>query len=95
MPLLLLDILRGRKVWEEEEVVGEEAERGRERIGLCAPVKWIERWTRKPAGDKKEIASVRAGPQGNMLMLLRAERFWFPLACNISLAAVKDTEHEC
>lgn len=27
MPLLLLDILRGRKVWEEEEVVGEEAER--------------------------------------------------------------------
>lgn len=36
MPLLLLDILRGRKVWEEEEEVGEEAERGRERTGLCA-----------------------------------------------------------
>lgn len=34
---------------------------GRERrTGLCSPVKWIERWTRKRAGDKKEIASVRA-----------------------------------
>lgn len=57
MPLLLLDILRGRKVWEEE---GEEAERREWRTGLCAPVKWTERWTRKRAGDKKEIASVRA-----------------------------------
>lgn len=51
MPLLLLDILRGRKVWEEE---GE-----REwRTGLCALVKWIERWARKRANDKEEIASV-------------------------------------
>lgn len=57
MLLLLLDILRGRKVWEEE---GEEAERERVETGSCAPVKWIERWTRKRAGDKKEIASVRA-----------------------------------
>lgn len=32
---------------------------GRERTCLCAPVKWIERWPRKRAGDKKEIANVR------------------------------------
>lgn len=34
---------------------------GRERewrTGLCAPVKWIERWARKRANDKEEIASV-------------------------------------
>lgn len=34
-------------------------EREREwRSGLCAPVKWIERWARKRANDKEEIASV-------------------------------------
>lgn len=33
---------------------------GEWRTGSCAPVKWIDRWTRKRADDKKEIASVRA-----------------------------------
>lgn len=45
---------------ERKESMGGGGRGGREwRTGLCAPVKWIERWTRKRAGDKKEIASVR------------------------------------
>lgn len=49
---------------ERKESMGGGRRGGREgrerRTGLCSPVKWIERWTRKRAGDKKEIASVRA-----------------------------------
>lgn len=60
VPLLLLDILRGRKVGkeEEEEEVGEEAGRREGRTGLCALVKWIDRWARKGLSDKEKIACV-------------------------------------
>lgn len=59
---------------------------GRERewrTGLRAPVKWIERWARKRANDKEEIAG------GNMLGLLRiistATEFWFLAQSRVSL----------
>lgn len=45
---------------ERKESMGGGGRGGSEwKTGSCAPVKWIERWTRKRTGDKKEIASVR------------------------------------